>query len=419
MDIDFRIVTVATDAASMWPLEKSAAKYGITVDNLGEGSEWNDDMKSFAGMPKIDAMRSFLKDLPDQTIVLFMDGYDTIFTDNPALCIERFWQIGSDIVFGAERALWPLATPEQTNQWPRTGTPYRYLNSGLYIVKAWALRAFFDLEAEDDLGDDQLFCQHRYLICNKEESPKVSVSLDAEAYIFQNHEADVQMLGGQLWNPITNCCGVIYHGNGGVEAKERFLDVASWFGINYSEKVSAPAVLSLDYEEVAQDILVCDFLSEVQCQNLIRLCEDAGGWGELSGDKFPAQEIRIKRLGLFAEYEKLWSEHLGKIAEKHWHPMEHIGLRDAFAMRYSSDTQTSLGLHTDASLVTGSVKLNDEYDGAELVFPRQYFDNSSVDVGKCILFPSQVTHGHFVPDLKSGIKYSLTMWTSRYAGDVN
>jgi len=24
-----------------------------------------------------------------------------------------------------------------------------------------------------------------------------------------------------------------------------------------------------------------------------------------------------------------------------------------------------------------------------------------------------------VPELKSGVKYSLTMWTSRYQGDVN
>ena len=26
---------------------------------------------------------------------------------------------------------------------------------------------------------------------------------------------------------------------------------------------------------------------------------------------------------------------------------------------------------------------------------------------------------HYVNELKSGVKYSLTMWTSRYTGDVN
>ena len=83
------------------------------------------------------------------------------------------------------------------------------------------------------------------------------------------------------------------------------------------------------------------------------------------------------------------------------------------------DTQTSLNLHHDASLVTGSVKLNDDYKGATLIFPRQYTNNEDVPVGKCILFPGQVTHGHYCDELKEGTKYSLTMWTSRYEGDVN
>jgi predicted 2-oxoglutarate/Fe(II)-dependent dioxygenase YbiX len=83
------------------------------------------------------------------------------------------------------------------------------------------------------------------------------------------------------------------------------------------------------------------------------------------------------------------------------------------------DTQTTLGLHTDASLFTGSVKLNDNYSGAELIFPRQNFTNKDVPVGKCILFPGMVTHGHSVNELLEGVKYSLTMWTSRYKGDLN
>ena len=119
------------------------------------------------------------------------------------------------------------------------------------------------------------------------------------------------------------------------------------------------------------------------------------------------------------EYERLWAEKLGKIAELKWTPMQHMGLRDAFTMKYSMATQKELGFHTDASLVTGSVKLNDDFEGAELIFPHQDFSNINVPKGKCILFPSAVTHGHKVPELISGVKYSLTMWTSRYKGDVN
>jgi hypothetical protein len=139
----------------------------------------------------------------------------------------------------------------------------------------------------------------------------------------------------------------------------------------------------------------------------------------MEGDKFPAQEIRVRELGMWNEISAIWRDKLGLIAENHWTPMQHIGLRDAFVMKYSMDTQTSLGFHTDASLVTGSVKLNGDYEGGELVFPHQNFDNANVADGACLLFPSQVTHGHKVNPLIKGVKYSLTMWTSRYKGDVN
>ena len=94
--------------------------------------------------------------------------------------------------------------------------------------------------------------------------------------------------------------------------------------------------------------------------------------------------------------------------------MEMYGLRDAFTMRYSVDTQKDLPLHTDASLVTGSIKLNDDYEGADLVYPRQNFSNKDIPVGKCILFPGMVTHGHACQTLTKGVKYSFTIWTNRY-----
>jgi len=95
------------------------------------------------------------------------------------------------------------------------------------------------------------------------------------------------------------------------------------------------------------------------------------------------------------------------------------GLRDAFIIKYEMDKQRSLRLHNDASLVTGSVKLNDNYEGGLLEFPRQGITNKDVPVGKCILFPGQVTHGHTSTELLSGVKYSLTIWSSRYENDEN
>lgn len=425
-DTDFRIITVATEPEKMWALEQSASRYGVDVVNIGLEHPWRDPMTGLAGMPKIQLVNEYLSTIPDDAVVLFMDGYDTFFADSPLEVLKRYREMNADIVFGAESECWPLSDDEfMRSRWLDTGTPYKYLNSGLYIGTAKALHAFISQDAPGDDGDDQLFCQLRYLktlvgAIDKGYSFPYSVVMDVEAYIFQNHEPTIRKVNGQIWNDLTSCCGCIYHGNGGPEAKEFFLQYAAEFGLQApTKKGPSPYYMKLDYEVVADEIILTDFLTDVQCQYLIDKAEAHGKWGNLDGDKFPAQEIRLKKLGLWHEYERLWSEKLGKIAETYWKPMQHIGLRDAFAMKYTVDTQKSLALHTDASLVTGSVKLNDDFEGAEVVFPRQNFSNSNVARGKCLIWPSQVSHGHYVPDLIKGTKYSLTMWTSRYEGDVN
>jgi hypothetical protein len=419
---NMHVVTVGTEDSKCWALNQSLIAQKATVKNVGLDKEAF-NMDSFGGMPKISYVRSYLNDLPDTDIVLFMDGYDTFLADDLSTIKERFLGFNVDILFSAEEDCWPLGDDNFfKSRWKDEGTPYKYLNSGVYIGRVGALKYFFDLEVNaKDNGDDQLFCQHRFLHVNSQPIPARDflVALDYEAYIFQSHDKSIRVVNGQLWNSRTNCCGCVYHGNGGEDAKSFFVEVAGEFGYHETIKPFQPALLETKYEEVAQDVLVMPFLSESECKALIQKSENLGNWGQMEGDKFPAQEIRLKDLGLWDDYEAKWRDNLFKVCEEHWKPVEYMGLRDAFTMRYAMDTQTSLGLHTDAALITGSVKLNDNYEGATLYFPRQSFNNFDVPVGSCILFPSQVTHGHYVDELQSGIKYSLTMWTSRYVGDVN
>ena len=159
-------------------------------------------------------------------------------------------------------------------------------------------------------------------------------------------------------------------------------------------------------------------MTQDQCERLIEIADKNGAWGSLEYDKFPAQEIRMKELGLWGELEDHWNKQVVPLYEHYWQPLQHYGLRDGFVMRYAMDTQTNLNLHHDASLVTGSVKLNDDYKGAELVYPRQGFTNKDIPVGKCILFPGQVSHGHECLPLLDGVKYSLTIWTCRFVNDT-
>ena len=406
------VLTVGTDQSKMWALEQSAKAHGITYLNLGRQVTWmGGTMEAQGGGQKINLVRNHLESLHDGDVVLFVDGYDVIINDTLPTILERYEDMGADIIFAAEKNCWP--DPTMASQFPLS-TIYRYLNSGAYIGKVGTLKEFLNKAVPND-SDDQLWMQKRFLSSDWQST--ASANLDYEGYIFQCDD-DIEIINGQLANGM--CCPCIYHGNGGDDAKVRFKNITDKFGYVEEAEVLSPTYhKGLEYEEVASEILVTDFMSEAQCQRYIEASESLGRWGELDGDKFPAQEIRLKELGLWEEISEQWADKLSKICEKHWHPEAYLGLRDAFTMRYSMDTQTELGLHTDASLFTGSVKLNDNYAGAELVFPRQEFTNKGVKVGQCILFPSMVTHGHKVLPLRGGKKYSLTMWTCRYEGDSN
>ena len=84
---------------------------------------------------------------------------------------------------------------------------------------------------------------------------------------------------------------------------------------------------------IEDNMIVVDFMTQSQCEDLIAIADKHGGWGSLSYDKFPAQEIRFKELGLWNELEEHWKKNIYPVVERYWKPMEMYGLRDAFVMR--------------------------------------------------------------------------------------
>jgi len=64
-------------------------------------------------------------------------------------------------------------------------------------------------------------------------------------------------------------------------------------------------------------------------------------------------------------------------------------------------------------MISAAIKLNNEYSGGLLNFPRQNVTNESLEVGDAVFWPAQVTHPHESLFLESGIKYSLVLWTTR------
>jgi hypothetical protein len=424
LDFKTHAITVGSDDSKCDKLHNSSRQNGFEFLNIGKNVEWKGtDMSGPGGGQKVNLLKNYINTLPDSDVVLFADGYDT-FANEPIEEIERrFLEFKCGALFAAEEWCWPdesLADsfPEATMDFKgiTQPSPYKYLNSGLFIGRVSELKKILAKSIKDN-EDDQLYYHKRFL------SGDFDIRLDTECYVFQCYDPVVSNSNSnsfgfgernQIYNARTECFNCMYHGNGGDDAKQHFEKLyASFYGspITY--------IPTKNYEVLEKDMLLVDYMTPTMCDDLIAIADKHGGWGSLSYDKFPAQEIRFKDLapGLWGEMEEHWRKNLYPIIEEYWKPMEMYGMRDAFVMRYALDTQKSLALHTDASLVTGSVKLNDNYEGADLLFPRQNISNKDIPIGKCILFPGTVTHGHTCTELTKGVKYSLTMWSCRFPGD--
>ena len=308
-----------------------------------------------------------------------------------------------EIVFSAERNLWP----DKSLRFPPSHTPHRYLNSGTFIGRVGELKRLL-ADPINDADDDQLYIQQRFL------TGRYDIKLDHESYIFQTHDIAAHCKDRAIFNPISGCYPCIYHGNGGGNAKIHFDALAS----QLYPPLKYAYVQYDQYEEIGPDMLLVDFATEDQCKRLIELGEQNGSWHPHPNDAFPSHDIHLKLIpGLWEEMSVHWEQVIAKITGKYWQPSVHHHLRKAFLMKYSNDTQKTLGLHNDTALVTGSVKLNDDYEGGTLIWPRFGITNKDIPIGKMILFPGQLTHGHRVDELTSGTKFSLTFWTARWNGD--
>ena len=141
------LVTYATHAEGSFEA-LSASRPDLVV--LGWGTRW----KGF--FDKVDAMQEFVAALPEEDLVLFVDGFDTEVTDTEA--VRRYMEETHprvDVLFSLHVP--PLAVPWIADYVVRR----QFLgvrNSGLYVGRVRALRRLY-AEAqevrEECLGDDQ------------------------------------------------------------------------------------------------------------------------------------------------------------------------------------------------------------------------------------------------------------------------
>jgi GR25 family glycosyltransferase involved in LPS biosynthesis len=214
--IDFKThaLTVGSDDYRCEKLYESSKKYNFEFLNIGKDVIWNGtDMVGPGGGQKINILREYIHHLPDHDVILFCDGYDVFIANNLEEIVRRYLEFKCKVVFAAEEVCWP--NKSLAKYFPKSHTPYRYLNSGLFIGRVDELKRIVKNSITDS-DDDQLYYQKAYL------SNQFDIQLDFESHIFQCHDKIVYFQDGKLYNPKTNCYSCIYHGNGGEDAKKHF-----------------------------------------------------------------------------------------------------------------------------------------------------------------------------------------------------
>lgn len=163
--------------------------------------------------------------------------------------------------------------------------------------------------------------------------------------------------------------------------------------------------------EVGPELYLLPFWTSTFCATVIRAAE-AVGFVPDPDDPVPGHEVSLATISpvLFRAVEHDIGARIWPQLRSVWPMIEYRGLRDAFVIRYSAGEQDSLRLHQDIAQVSATVRLNDDYEGAALTFPRQRYDNAGQPVGSLLAFPSLVTHPHEATPLRAGVKYGLTIW---------
>jgi hypothetical protein len=169
---------------------------------------------------------------------------------------------------------------------------------------------------------------------------------------------------------------------------------------------------SSDLEIIGNELLVLPCWKAEFCSVIIRATHAAGCFSPSAGDPVPGHEVSLALISprLFENIQNDFGVRIWPQLQKHWPLIDYHGIQDIFVIKYEVGQQEELRLHHDIAQVSASIKLNDDYEGAELEFPRQKYSNKNLRVGQMLAWPSLVTHPHRSLPITRGVKYSATVW---------
>lgn len=165
--------------------------------------------------------------------------------------------------------------------------------------------------------------------------------------------------------------------------------------------------------ELKDNIFKCKTFSEEYCRDIVDTCEQLSDEFTIScpGKPYTVDHLRLEYFGtLFCrQFATVLNDYIiNSITSFYKIPQRPaFSLLDPYIARYSKDTIVDIKEHCDLSTFSIITKLNDDYDGGELIFPKLDYMCYNIEVGDSIIFPGSYLYPHMTKPVTSGKKYSL------------
>ena len=225
---NLQVVTVITDESNenYQKLKRVAELHGIPVVGLVSSERIG---HGFGFGMKLKMLSDYIQALPDNKLIVFVDGYDVLITAPNASEIERrYLQLtrgSGKALFSAEMTCWPDA--HLSTSYPKCKSEYKYLNAGTLMAPVKTFKRIFELcpiptdKAELLALDDQRYYTKFYLT----DVGKDHILLDHSNEIFNcmaggTHHLHFDPDGNKWFNKSTGTYPIIYHANGSAQIKD-------------------------------------------------------------------------------------------------------------------------------------------------------------------------------------------------------
>ncbi len=201
---NFHICTVATKkTAGLDQLVNSCQQKQIEIDILGMGKPYHGHGH------KLLYVQKYLENIPDDHIVLFVDGYDTFLLADKETILNKFLEKKVPCIFSAEYSLFRRA------EYPKSPTKFQALNSGSYIGYANCLKQLLLALSPIKVRSDDQNMIRPYFLAHQDE-----IVLDYYCDLFfplnniRPKEIRVDLEKKVIHCVITKTAPCVIHGNG-------------------------------------------------------------------------------------------------------------------------------------------------------------------------------------------------------------